>query len=88
MRLMAVVNCQVIELELTEVRDSFLDAGVLPEAADGISDVAGEDVALDLAGLREDDGAASVVLRGKLDVRVGHGLENGTGGKRGRQWEA
>ena len=86
--MMAVVDCRVVELELIGARDSFLDAGVLPEAADGICDIARQDVALDLAGLKEDDGAASVVLRGKLDVRVGHGLENGTGGKRGRQWEA
>ena len=74
-----VVDGRVVELELAGARDGLLDSGVFPEAADGVRNVAGEDVALDLARQRQDDGTPRVVLRGELDVQMGHSLEDGAG---------
>jgi hypothetical protein len=48
-----------------------------PKATEGIGEVAGEDICLNLGREREDLCAAGIVLRGERNVELRHRLENG-----------
>ena len=73
-----VVDGRVVELELAGTGDGLLDGGVTPEGADGLCDVAGEDVGFDSVGHGEDGGSAGVVLGLEGEVERGEGVEDGT----------
>ncbi|KAI3476293.1 hypothetical protein L1887_62130 [Cichorium endivia] len=72
-----VVLCRVVELVFAAAAEAGLDAGVLPEAMDGVGDVGGEHVGLDAGREAEDDfGARSVGGVCERDIESLHGVEH------------
>jgi hypothetical protein len=73
-----VVHGGIVELELSGAADGLTHARIPPETLDGIGDISRENVGLNLRWQGKDDRTAGVILWGKRDVQLGHGLEDGT----------
>lgn len=74
------LSCRVIQLEFASAADGFLYTSILPKAADGIGDIAGEIIGLQLYWKCKDRSPSGVVLGRELKVEGGHGFENGPHG--------